>query len=187
MGLALFPERLSGRIEGAEDASDGALCHTERAELARNCGGIRTFGGSEAAITASAVGWADCPAAGLGNGTEARCSVRDHDADGVAQFAFVAHTMARDRWLAPDQKSLDDFEQLALVDRAAAQFEIDRHMGADRRRGRECLQIFGMRIDGSSEFADIGEVPQSLDAARRGASANRYQMPRETTHPQDTV
>src|SRR5271169_5182776 len=96
MGLALFPERLSGRIEGAEDASDVALCYTEGGKLARNRGGVRAFGGSEAAIAASAVGWADCPAAGLGNWTQARCSVRDHDASRPAQFAFVAHAVAGD-------------------------------------------------------------------------------------------
>ena len=47
------------------------------------------------------------------------------------------------------------------------------------------FKIFGVRIDGSGEFADIGEVPQGLDAARGGAGANRHQMPRETTHAQD--
>src|SRR6516162_4081776 len=166
MGLALLPERLSGRIEGAEDASDVALCHTQRGELARDCGGVRTFGGSEAAIAASAVGWADCAAAGLGNGAEARCSLRHHDANRPAQFAFVAHAVAGDRRVASDQKSLNHLEQLALVDRAATQFEINRHMGADRRRGRKRLQVFGARVDGSGEFADIGKVSQSLDAAR---------------------
>src|SRR6516225_1871419 len=133
MGFALFPERLSRRIEGTKNAGDFALCHTERGELARDCGGVRTFGGSEAAIAASAVGWADCPAAGLGNGTKARCSVRHHHTDSATQFAFVAHAVAGDRRLAPDQKGLDDFEQLALIDWTAAQLEVDRHMGADRR------------------------------------------------------
>src|SRR6516164_7134405 len=133
MSLALFPERLRGCIEGAKDASDVALCHTERGELARNRGGTRSFGGSEAAIAASAVGWADCPAAGMGNGTKARCSVRHHHTDSATQFAFVAHAVAGDRRLAPDQKGLDDFEQLALIDWTAAQLEVDRHMGADRR------------------------------------------------------
>src|SRR6516225_4441171 len=99
MDLALFPERLSCRIEGAEDTSDVAFRHTEQGELARSCGGVRTFGGSEAAIATPAVGWADCPAAGLGDGTETRCSVRDHDANRPAQFAFVAYAVAGDRRL----------------------------------------------------------------------------------------
>src|SRR6516162_1955467 len=119
MGFALFPERLSRRIEGTKNAGDFALCHTERGELARDCGGVRAFGGSEAAIASSAVGWADCPAAGLGYGTEARCSVGNHDTNRPAQFTFVAHAVAGDRRLAPDQKSLNHLEQLALVDRAA--------------------------------------------------------------------
>src|SRR6516162_11603460 len=114
MGLALLPERLSGRIEGAEDASDVALYHTERGELARNCGGVRAFGGSEAAIAASAVGRTDGPTAGLGNRTEARCSLRHHDTNGATQFALVAHAVAGDRRLAPDHKRRDHLEQLAL-------------------------------------------------------------------------
>src|SRR5208282_3162369 len=169
MGLALFSERLGGCVEGAEDAGDIALRHAERRELARNRGGVRAFGGSKAAIAPPAIGWADRAAAGLGNWTQARRSVCDHDADRAAQFAFVAHAVAGDRRLTPDQKRLDDLEQLALVDWATTQFEIDRHMRADRRRGRERLQIFGVWIDGSCEFADIGEVPQCLDPARRGA------------------
>src|SRR6516162_558582 len=187
MGLTLLPKHISGRIEGTKSASDVALCHTKRGVLARNGGGVRAFGGSKAAVATSAVGWADRPAAGLDYGTEARCSVCDHDADGAPQFALVAHAVAGDRRFASDQISLNHLEQLALIDRTSAQFEIDRHMGADRRRGRKRLQILGARVDGSSEFAEICEVPKSLDAARRGTGTDRHQTPGETTHPQDAL
>src|SRR5208282_1849879 len=125
MGLALFAERLGSRVEGAEDSSDIAPLHAERRELACDRSSVRTLGRPEAAVAAAAIGRADRPAAGLGDGTEAGCSLRHHNADGAAQFAFVTDAVTGDRRLAPDQKSLDDLEQLTLVDRTAAQLKID--------------------------------------------------------------
>src|SRR6516164_2210983 len=131
MGLALFPECLGGGVKGTEDASDIALGHAEHREFARDRGRVRALGRPEATVAAPAVSRADRAAAGLGNGAEAGCSLRDHDTDGATQFAFVAHSVSGDRRLAPDQKSLDHLEQLALIDWAAAQLEIDAHVSAD--------------------------------------------------------
>src|SRR6516225_2625796 len=55
MGLALFPERLSGRVERAEDPADIALGHAERRELARYGRRVWALGRPEAAIAAAAV------------------------------------------------------------------------------------------------------------------------------------
>src|SRR6516225_953835 len=98
----------------------------------------------------------------------------------------MADAVPRDRRFAPDEEGFDDLEQLALVDRAPTQFEIDRHMRADRGRGRERLYIFRVRINGGCEFSDIGEVAQSLYSASGGAGAYRHQMPREAAHALNT-
>src|SRR5271166_146211 len=128
MGLAFFAERLGGCVEGAKDSSDVASRHAERGKLTRYRSSVRALGRPKAAVAAAAIGRADRAAAGLGDGTEAGCSLRHHNADGASQFAFVAYTVTGDRRLAPDQKSLDDLEQLTLVDRTAAQLKIDRHV-----------------------------------------------------------
>ena len=60
-------------------------------------------------------------------------------------------------------------------------------MGADRRRSGERLQVLRVRIGGSRELPDIGEIAQGLDAARGGTGANRYEMPREATHAKDAL
>src|SRR6516162_5469628 len=88
-GLALFSERLGGGVEGPEDARDIALRHAERRELPGDSGSVRTLGRPEATVTAAAISRADRAAAGLGDGTQARCSMRDHDANRAAQLAFV--------------------------------------------------------------------------------------------------
>src|SRR5215471_10509667 len=147
MGLALFPEYLGGRIEGTEDPADLALRHAERGELAGDRGRIRALGRSEATIASAPISRADRAAASLRDGAKAGCAMRDHHADGAAQFAFMADTVPGDRWLAPNEEGFDDLQQLPLIDRAAAQFEIDRHMRADRRRGGERLHIFRVRIN----------------------------------------
>src|SRR6516165_8665005 len=123
MGLALFPERLGGGVEGPEDPRDIALRHAERGESPGDSGSVRALARPEATVTAAAISRADRAAAGLRDGTQARCPMRDHDANRAAQLAFVTDAVAWYHRLAADQKSLDDFQQLGFVDRAAAQLE----------------------------------------------------------------
>ena len=63
-------------------------------------------------------------------------------------------------------------DELRLVDGAAAQLEIDRDMGRDRRRGRERLDIVRPGIDGGDEIVHVREIAQRLDAASGRASAD---------------
>src|SRR6516225_6042443 len=125
MSFAFFPNRLGSRVEGAKDPADIALRHTEREELACDRRGVRGLGRPEAAIAAAAIGRADRAAAGLRDGAKAGCSPGDHDANGAPQFAFMTDAVPGDRRLAPDQEGFDNLEELALVDRATAQLEID--------------------------------------------------------------
>ena len=58
----------------------------------------------------------------------------------------------------PVEEGRDHLEQLALVDRAAVQLEVDGHVGGDRRRGLECRDVLRRRVDGRDELAHVGEV-----------------------------
>jgi hypothetical protein len=73
------------------------------------------------------------------------------------------------------QERADHLQQLAAVDRAAVQLEVDRDMGADRRRGRQRRDVLRLGVHGGHEVVDVVEVAQRLDAARGGAGADRDQ------------
>ena len=74
----------------------------------------------------------------MGDRAQARRAVGDHHADIAAQLALDADAVrAAITGLRPARKARDHLDELALVDRAAAQLEIDRHMVGDRRRGRQ--------------------------------------------------
>ena len=76
------------------------------------------------------------------------------------------------------EEGADHLEQLALVDRAAVQLEVDVDVGGDRRRGLERRDVLGRGVDDRHEVLDVGEVAQRLDPARRRAGADRDQPPR---------
>ena len=84
----------------------------------------------EAAVAAAVVGGAERAAAGVGDRTEAGGAVGDHDADVAAPLALDADAVRGDRRAAVLQEGADHLEQLALVDRAALQLEVDRDVGA---------------------------------------------------------
>ena len=69
----------------------------------------------------------------MGDRTEARGAVGDGDADVAAALALHADALTGDPRPAALQECRDDLEQLRLVDRAAAQLEVDRDVGGDRR------------------------------------------------------
>jgi hypothetical protein len=58
--------------------------------------------------------------------------VRDHHAHVAALLALETHAVGRDVRLAADQQGRDDLQQLAPVDRAAVQLEVDVHVRRDR-------------------------------------------------------
>ena len=52
----------------------------------------------------------------------------------------------------PCRNARDHLEQLALVDRAAVQLEVDRDVRGDRRRGRERRDVLGRGVDDRDEL-----------------------------------
>ena len=76
------------------------------------------------------------------------------------------------------EERADHLEQLVLVDRAAAQLEIDPDVRRDRGRGRERVDVFGSRVDDGRQLGHVPEVAQRLDAAGGGAGADRHQPAR---------
>ena len=94
---------------------------------------------------------------------------------------------ADNRRPAPGQECGEHLNELALVDRAAAQLEIDRDVRRDRRRGGQRLDIVRPRIDGGDVVVDIGEIAQRLDAAGRGAGADGDQKFRLLAHFKDAL
>ena len=70
-----------------------------------------------------------------------------------------------------------------LVDRAAAQLEVDRHVGGDRRRGGQRVDVLRAGVDGATELVDVAEVAQRLDAAGGRAGADGDQEPATARGP----
>ena len=66
------------------------------------------------------------------------------------------------------------------------QLEIDAHMIGNRCRGRKRFDIIRPRINDAGIFRHIREIPQRLNAARRGARADRHQMSRHFAHALDS-
>jgi hypothetical protein len=71
----------------------------------------------------------------------------------------------------------DHLEQLALVDRAPVQLEVDRHVRRDRRRGRERRDEAGRGVHDAHELVDVREVPQRLDPSGGRAGADGDEPP----------
>ena len=171
-------------VEGAVDAHEVALARPRARHPRAQRRGVRRLHRPEAAVAAAVVGRAERAAAGVGDRPEARRAVRDHHADVAAPLALDADAVrAASRGRAPVEEGADHLEQLALVDRAAAQLEVDRHVRGDRRRGRERRDVLGPRVDDRDELVDVGEVAQRLDAARGRAGADRDQRARLRAAP----
>ena len=99
--------------------------------------------------------------------------MRDRDADVAAALALHADAVARDPRLAALELGGEHLEQLVLVDRAAAQLEVDLHVRGDRGRARQGRDVLRVGVDDRAELGDVGEVAQRLDAAGGGAGADR--------------
>ena len=105
----------------------------------------------------------------------------DHHADEAATLAVEADTVRRRVWLSSVEKGADDLDELLLIDRAAAQLEIDANVIGDRRGSAQRLDVVGPRIDDRGELAHVLEIAQCLDAARGRARADGDEMLRGAT------
>src|SRR6516165_3899136 len=134
MGLALFAKRCGPGVKATKRPHNIRFAHTERAAepSGKRCG-VRCFLWAVAAVTATVVSRANRAAAGVRDRSKAWRSMGYHHANCPAQLAFDAHAVRRNVRSAIAQERADDFDQLLLVYRAAAQLEIDAHVISDRR------------------------------------------------------
>ena len=132
MRIAFLLELGTGRVERAEDVVQLPFGGAESLAPAREGGRVRGLLGPEAAVAAAVVRRADRPAPRVRDRPEARSSVRDHHADVAAPLALDADALRGDARLSPVQEGAQHLEQLALVDRAPLQLEVDRHVRRDR-------------------------------------------------------
>jgi hypothetical protein len=149
--------------------------------------GVRGVVRTEAAVAAAVVGGAQRPAPGLGDGPEAGHPFGDRDAHGPAALALHADAVGRDPGSAALQHRGEHLEQLRLVDRAAAQLEVDSDVCGDRGRAVECGQVGRMGVDHREELPDVGEVAQRLDATAGRARPDRDQRARGGPHLLDPL
>src|SRR5512140_2963849 len=175
MELALLAERLGARVERTEGAHEARRRNAESAPEGRERGGVRRLHRPEASEAAAVEGRAQRVAARLRDGAEARRPVRDHDARRAAPLALETDARGGRHGLAAGEKRAHDLEKLGLRDGAAAQLEVDEDVVSDRCRLAEDLQKLRGRVDGPRVVADVREVAQRLDPARRRAGADRHE------------
>ncbi len=176
-----------GDVERAEHAVDRAVVGTEYVQLPRQRDRVRRLHRAKAPVAAAVVRRAERAAAGVRDRTETGVPCATITQTVAAPLALDADARRRDRRPAAMQKGVEHLEQLPLVDRAAVQLEVDRHVGRDRRRGCKRRDVLRRRVDDPQEIADVGEVAQRLDAAGRGAGADRDQVLRRAPHLPDPL
>src|SRR5579885_385492 len=142
MRLALLPKWPGIGIEGPIGAQQILLGHSKLLPARAQRNGIGRLFRPITAITATVVGRADRATARVRNRTKTRNALRNHHANRAAQFTLHTHAVRRDSGLGLVQVGADHLEQLVLVDRAAVQFKIDRHMSGDGRGGTERADLW---------------------------------------------
>ena len=111
----------------------------------------------------------------MGHRSETGCPPGDHDAGGAPQLALHAHAVGGDVGFPAVETGVQQLQQLGLVDRTAAQLEIDGHVVCDGRGLVERADVFRVGIDHRGKLLDIFEIPQGLDAAGRGAGPDGHE------------
>src|SRR5450755_2642460 len=122
------------RVERAVHANQVDVVYVELAHPGAQRCGVGRLHRPEAAVATAIERRAQRTATGVRHRAQAGRAVSDHDAVVAAQLALLADARGGDRCHATAERGPDHLEQLILVDRAALQLEIDRDVGADRRR-----------------------------------------------------
>src|ERR1019366_2500664 len=178
MELAFAPEWLGGGIERAERADEIRRRDAHGAPKRRHGSRVRRLGWPETGVAAAVVRGTDRAAAGLSDRTEAGRAMRHHHARRPAPVAFETYARRRKSRFAAVKKRREHLEELALVDRTAAQLIVDEDVLDDRRGLAQRGQVVGRGVDGARELGDVREVPERLDAARGRTRPDRDQGPR---------
>src|SRR5262249_39551579 len=125
MRFALLAECRGPCVEGTVDLYQVQFPNAQAAEPLAQRNRVRRLLRPVATVTAAIVCRAKRAAAGVSDRAETRRAVRDHHAHVSAQLAFEADAVRRRVRLALVEEGADDFDELALVDRASLQLEID--------------------------------------------------------------
>ena len=99
----------------------------------------------------------------------------DDDAGRAAPLAFGADRFVGELRPATDDERGQQLEQLAGIDRAAAQLGVDDDVVGDGRRHRERRDELRLRVDGGGPRPVLGPVADGLDAAGRRAGTDGHQ------------
>ena len=144
MLLAFFAERLLPGVEVAERAQQVRLGNMQLvAHPMSERAGVGRFLRAEASVATALIRRTKRAASAVRDRAETRRSVRHHHTNDAAAFALHADAMGRSVRRAPAEKRTDHVKQLLLVDRAAAELEIDRDMRSDRRGSSERRDVLG--------------------------------------------
>src|ERR1035441_884517 len=159
-------------IEATEGACDLRVVLAQNAQLIAERLRIGALHGAVAAVTSPVKARAQRAATRLGNRSQAGDALRHRNADVALAFALHADAVRRDIRFAPGQRGRNQLDQLVLVDGAAAQFEIHRHMFGDGGGEFQRIDVFRGGVHGPNKFIHILPVAQGLDAAGGGTGPN---------------
>ena len=137
-------------------------------------GVVRGLGRPEAAVTPATEPRAQRAAPRPRDRAEARLALGHDDADEATPLALDAYRRVRDARHGAAQQRPDRAEELATIDRAPRQLEVDRHVVRDRMGVLERAHVLGRRVHGAHELVVLARrVAERLHPAARRAGADR--------------
>src|SRR5215468_7933161 len=108
---------------------------------------IRSLHWSVASIAAASVAGTERAATRMGDRAQARNAGGHHYAHVPTPLAFDTDARRRDIRFAAHQERSDEFDQLVLVDRAAVQLKIHRHMFGNGSRRFQSVYVLRCGVD----------------------------------------
>jgi hypothetical protein len=135
-------------------------------------GRIRLLARPKASVAAAAEARADGAAARLGDLAEAGDALADHDADDAASLAFHADGLVPQLRATTGGERGEELNELAGIDRAAAQLRVHGHVLRDGRGAGQRCDPLGVRVDAQPERVVVAPVAERLDPARRRAGTD---------------
>src|SRR5262249_8485519 len=176
MRFALPAKWLGPRIESAVGERQLLLFYAQAAEPRAQRNRVRRLLRPVTAVTVAGICRAKRAATRVSHRAETGRAVRDQHAHVSAPLAFHADAVRRRVRLALIEERADDLNELTLVDRASLQLEIHFDVRRDRCGLVERADVLRRGVNDIDELTNVAEVPQRLNAAGGGASANRNQI-----------
>src|SRR5215472_2887554 len=133
MPLTFLAERFSIRVKAAKNSQQFLFLHSQPSPPATQRLGVWSLHGPKAAVAPAVVRGANRSATSMSHRAKAGCTLRHHHANRPSPFAFDTNAMRGRIRLPFVQECTYHFNELVLVDRTAAQFEINVHVIRNRR------------------------------------------------------